>query len=359
MTAEGEGEEQPPQEEGEGDEKIEKSDEPKHLFINQVFREKKMKFFKVPSLGSYLAIKLSYNSCMSDKAIKEAILDKIDVDRRREEQEIARKEYEEEQEIAKDSKDEHPDEEEGEKVWEEIKEKDFITHENKYTVCFDTMGQDRSLTHDQIKFALDVIKEYAHVWEETEKANLKKEIEKKVNSIKKDKEYLEVEGPNIQNDEERYVDDMLSLRDDIETDEQRDREVKVYKFHYFTRQLSGLTTEPDMPDEPEEEKSDPKTAAKDKDKKVVDKKLSKKDDKKPAKKEDKKIDKTPKPKETKEKDGEEDGEKEPRKLEEPRLDERNNRWRQEILSFKDAKEIRFPRIFQGIFYLLGYTREQI
>ena len=133
-TAEGEGDEQPPQEEGEGEEKPEKSDEPKHLFVDQVFREKKMKFFKVPSLGSYLAIKLSYHSCMSDVAIKEAIVDKIDVDKRREEQEIARKEYEEEQEIAKENKDENADEGEGEKVWEEINEKDFITHENKYTV---------------------------------------------------------------------------------------------------------------------------------------------------------------------------------------------------------------------------------
>lgn len=130
-TAEGEGDEpEPPAEEGEGDEKAEKDTDPKHIFIDQVVREKKIKFFKVPRLGSYLAIRLSYNSCLSEKAIEEAIADKIEVERRREEQEAERKQYEEEAEADRENKEDADNDEIEEKVWEEIKEKDYLVSEN-------------------------------------------------------------------------------------------------------------------------------------------------------------------------------------------------------------------------------------
>jgi hypothetical protein len=61
--------------EGEGDEVPEKDKDPKHLFISEVVREKNIKYFKVPKLGSYLAIRLSFNSCISEEALEAAILD--------------------------------------------------------------------------------------------------------------------------------------------------------------------------------------------------------------------------------------------------------------------------------------------
>lgn len=75
---EGEGEEDPPANEGEGEEEKPKSDEPKSIFIEQVVRDKKVKFFRVPRLGSLLAVRLSYLSCHSEKAIELAIADKIE-----------------------------------------------------------------------------------------------------------------------------------------------------------------------------------------------------------------------------------------------------------------------------------------
>jgi hypothetical protein len=74
-----EGEGDDPPEEGEGEETKEpKSDDPKHIFIQEVVREPKIKYFKVPRLGSYLSIKLSYQSCQSEEAIEAAIADKVE-----------------------------------------------------------------------------------------------------------------------------------------------------------------------------------------------------------------------------------------------------------------------------------------
>jgi len=41
---------------------------PKHILVPDVVREPRMHYYKVPRLGSYLAIKLEYNSCLFEEA---------------------------------------------------------------------------------------------------------------------------------------------------------------------------------------------------------------------------------------------------------------------------------------------------
>jgi len=41
---------------------------PKHILIPEVVRETRMHYYQVPRLGSYLAVKLEYNSCLFDEA---------------------------------------------------------------------------------------------------------------------------------------------------------------------------------------------------------------------------------------------------------------------------------------------------
>ena len=287
---------------------------------------------------------------MSEEAIEEAIADKIEVDKRREEQEAERKELEE----SGSGKDGEGEEGEGEeRQWEEIKEKDYLSTEQKYVVCIDTMGQDRSLTQEQIRFAIEVVKNYSENWQETEKDNLRKDVEKKVDAGRKDREYFENETDNIKNDEDKYVDDMLALKDEYETDEIREQEARVFKFQFYSKSISGLTTEPEQTEE-ESQSSKPPTA-KGKDRK--DDKKGKKEDKKatkviPPKKEEKEETK-------KEEEGEGEGEAEPPRPLTPRIDDSSTRWRNEISALKLAKTICFPRIFQAIFYLLGFSREEI
>ena len=47
---------------------------PPYLTIPEVVSNKDLKFFKVPRLGSYLAIKLEYKSCLSEKAMDDAMV---------------------------------------------------------------------------------------------------------------------------------------------------------------------------------------------------------------------------------------------------------------------------------------------
>lgn len=48
--------------------------------IEEVVREKGIKYFKVPKLGSYLAIKLEYNSCLSEEAFDAAVDNYLEVE---------------------------------------------------------------------------------------------------------------------------------------------------------------------------------------------------------------------------------------------------------------------------------------
>lgn len=48
--------------------------------VEEVVREKGIKFFKVPKLGSYLAIKLEYKSCLTEEAFDAAVDDYLDVE---------------------------------------------------------------------------------------------------------------------------------------------------------------------------------------------------------------------------------------------------------------------------------------
>lgn len=52
----------------------------KHIFIPDVVREKDMFYYQVPRLGSYLAIKLEYNSCLSEASYDAAVENYKEVD---------------------------------------------------------------------------------------------------------------------------------------------------------------------------------------------------------------------------------------------------------------------------------------
>jgi hypothetical protein len=59
---------------------------PKHIIIDEVVREPRMHFYRVPKLGSYLAVKMEYQSCLFEEAFGAAVEDYEDVKRRKVEQ---------------------------------------------------------------------------------------------------------------------------------------------------------------------------------------------------------------------------------------------------------------------------------
>jgi len=93
----------------------------KHVYVKEVVREPKMHYQKVPRLGSYMAVPLVYNNCLSEKALDAAVDDYSDVMRRRDEIAKEKAIYDEETAAAKESKlaAGEPWEEE-ERTWPEI-----------------------------------------------------------------------------------------------------------------------------------------------------------------------------------------------------------------------------------------------
>jgi hypothetical protein len=65
------------------------------IFVKEVLREEKMNYFVVPRLGSYLAIPLMHKSCLTDAILEAAINDFLLYKQKLEDQEKAKKEFEE------------------------------------------------------------------------------------------------------------------------------------------------------------------------------------------------------------------------------------------------------------------------
>lgn len=50
---------------------------PKHLIVDECVREPRIHYYDVPKLGSYIAIKLEYESCLFEEAFDEAVVDYV------------------------------------------------------------------------------------------------------------------------------------------------------------------------------------------------------------------------------------------------------------------------------------------
>ena len=70
---------------------------PRSIFVKEVVREPRMHFFKVPRLGSYLAVRLEYKSCLFEESLDAAVQDYLDVKQRQKEQDDERKSFLEKQ----------------------------------------------------------------------------------------------------------------------------------------------------------------------------------------------------------------------------------------------------------------------
>lgn len=55
---------------------------PQHLVVPEVVRDPRVHFYKVPRLGSYMAIRLEYNSCLFEEAFDAGVVDLIEVNER-------------------------------------------------------------------------------------------------------------------------------------------------------------------------------------------------------------------------------------------------------------------------------------
>lgn len=166
---------------------------PKYIEVPEVVREGRMHFFKVPKLGSYLAIKLEYESCLFEQALDAGVIDQLAVNERLSRQHDEKQAFEQSQQILREQV-----EAEGEtfkpevREWEVIETKPYLTKKSTFVVCINTMGQDRKFSQDNRLFALRAVQKFRDRWEESERENLKSDIAAKIQRMESLKIYKEI-----------------------------------------------------------------------------------------------------------------------------------------------------------------------
>ena len=120
---------------------------PQHLVIPEVVRDSRVHFYKVPRLGSYMAIRLEYETCLFEEAFDAGVLDLIEVNEklRIQEEEKANFEKGEEDRRAQAETDGEvfkPDN----KEWPKIETKPYLTRKIQFVACLNTLGQDRKFS---------------------------------------------------------------------------------------------------------------------------------------------------------------------------------------------------------------------
>jgi len=76
-------------------------------------------------------------------------------------------------------------------------------------VSLDTLGQDREFTAEQRRFAIQTIADFTAIWEAREKENLTKDRNLRLKMMELDKEYTENLSTKLADDEEEHVKDHI------------------------------------------------------------------------------------------------------------------------------------------------------
>ena len=68
---------------------------PRHILVPEVVREPRMHFYRVPRLGSYLAIRLEYDSCLFEDAFDAGLADFLSMRERQKQLQVDMKAWDE------------------------------------------------------------------------------------------------------------------------------------------------------------------------------------------------------------------------------------------------------------------------
>lgn len=207
--------------------KIKKELDPKNKEIKEVVGSEegtKVKFYREPRLGSYLAVDMSYNSCLSQTSLLSAIENKREFEKNLAIQDERRREYEARHTEAKqhEAKDgntsgeiNHEDNQgnpdsslhntEG-FIEEKVELQEYKKTEKKMLICLDTLGQDRSFSDEQKKFIFECVKTIKSSWEKLEDNLLLKDRDLRIDIEMVDfalKDQFSIE--KLEQEEEKFV----------------------------------------------------------------------------------------------------------------------------------------------------------
>jgi hypothetical protein len=162
--------------------------------VEEVVRNPRIHYFKVPRLGSFMAIHLEYDSCLHEEAFDDGVKDMLSVHKRRAEQEDEKADWEKDEQMRKEQKEQDEEASEykpEERDWPTIEAAGYIKKKVQFVVCMNTCGQDRQFTEDEKKFALRTVQFYRDRWEKLEEENLTSDIMGKCDSGEEDRLYKE------------------------------------------------------------------------------------------------------------------------------------------------------------------------
>lgn len=240
------------------------------VYRAEVTREPRMKFFKVPRLGSYMAVPLVYSSFLFPESLDTALKDYAEYKLVVKRNEELMKEYEdrmaklraeeearEEEEAAPPSKPKEgerkkkrkrsvskaePEDAEGENLeppqLEEEKEPQYLSRQLSYVVCLDTMGQDREFAEEEKKFVMESVKQYKEAWEQHEKDRLTEDRKLKEEEQDRDAEFLDKEYSKVQEEEKRFVEEKITtVTTEMDEEEKREKE-DIFRCEFKVRQIT-------------------------------------------------------------------------------------------------------------------------
>jgi len=291
-----------------------------------------MHYFKVPRLGSYMAIRLEYDSCLNEIAFDAGVKDMQNVQTERREQEEKKLEYEKEQAAAAEEKAQNEEASEyraEETEWKEIKAASYEKTKIQYVVCINTCGQDREFTEEQRLFALRAVQAYRDRWEKLEEENLMSDINSKIDTMDLDQTYKANHEAldNTELDAKCEAGIQAEEGEEPLTEDQKIMALKKQRFALLTKTFY-----------------DPAGAAKHK--RIVDK------DKQRASQNfgSRRNSGSNKSDAAKSGTGETDEKYYPVCPEQ---------WKDPVLALRSYNVIKCPRVLQTLTYMLGYTREEV
>lgn len=131
---------------------------PRFVLVPEVVKEPRMFFYRVPRLGSYLAIRLEFQSCMFEEAFDAGLADYLAMQEREKERQEKYKVWEADEKERKEEAEGNGEEfKPTEFNMEEIAAKPFLTQKISFVVCLNTMGMDRAFSNDERLAALRIV----------------------------------------------------------------------------------------------------------------------------------------------------------------------------------------------------------
>lgn len=207
---------------------------PNHILVEEVVRNPKIKFFREPRIGCYLAIDLTYKSCLSTVSLNSAIealneynAKLADYEQRKSDffaklaEENAQKEQQEGQEEVQAEVPEASFPEEN------ILINEFEKTDKKYILSLDTIGQDRIFTDEEKKYIFETVKTIKESWENLEKNLLLKDRDLKIDLMQKESPYRDqAMVEKLEQEEEKYIKEYFTAQEIPITDE-REKQIET------------------------------------------------------------------------------------------------------------------------------------